>query len=123
MEVTIGQVILLILQFSWWVFTVCTLVGAERCRRELRQAGLNGPRGRYANRMVRHEAFRLVKHTLVLGLIFIAAFDIPHLLQWRSAGISAIGFLIGTNSLLDLLDRRAGLRGYLRGKKSEPVVM
>lgn len=115
---TAGEAILLIFTVSCLLFTAGTLFGAERRRRELKRARLNGPRRCYANRVVRHEAFRFAKHVIIVAMVVATIREIPWLLQWRNLGIAVVGGLIGVNSLLDLIDRRSGFRGYLRVQRN-----
>lgn len=74
---------------------------------------MNGSRSLYANRVVRHEAFRFVKHLIIVAMVIATALEIHSLLQFRNLGILVVAVLIGVNSALDLRDRRRGLRGFL----------
>jgi hypothetical protein len=108
-----GMGLLIVLTISLWGFTAWALTEAYLRRRDLERAGVNSDRQLYANWMVRHELFRFSKHTIIVVLVVLTALDIPHLLEWRNAGIAAVGILLGVNSLWDLIDRRRRFSRYM----------
>jgi hypothetical protein len=111
--------LVLVIATSGLVFTIWVFGDALNRLKLLRAHGQNGNRRRYMQRVVRHETFRLIKHSLLVVAAMITIMDLEHYLVIRNWIVIAVSILMAENSLLDLIDRRRGYRGYLREKEKK----
>lgn len=119
----------LILTTSGFIFTLWTFWGTVERYSFLVKNRLNGNRKRYALRQVRHEGFRVCGHLMCIMGVCLSAYLITttwypplpeearRILRYRDLLFLGISFKMTWNSILDLVDRRKGYRGFLLAKK------
>ena len=122
----------LILTISGFVFTLWTFWGTVERYWFLRSHNLNGNRKRYAVRVMRHEAFRVIGHILCIVGVWLSAHlvttgwyellseEAQDTLHYRDWLFLSISLKMTLNSILDLYDRRKGYRGFLLTNKKRP---